>query len=105
MGNLPNPYSPISIPYSARGASQAQTGSELLLNLLVKRQVAIFQMVEALQALAAPSRRQGNPKLLADAPCSESGISRWRGTEVRRFVVGFSQIECALPSRTNQQPC
>jgi hypothetical protein len=23
-----------------------------------------------LQALAAPSRRQGNPKLLADAPCS-----------------------------------
>jgi hypothetical protein len=25
----------------------------------------------------------------------KSGTSRWRGTEVRRFVVGFSQIECS----------
>ena len=34
----------------------------------------------------------------------KSGISRWRGIEVRRLCAGFSQIECSPPSRTHLQP-
>ena len=34
-----------------------------------------------------------------------SGISRCRGTGGRRFVAGFSQIECSRPSRMSWHPC
>lgn len=34
----------------------------------------------------------------------KSGISRCRGTDVRRPLAGFSQIEWSLPSRTKRQP-
>ena len=48
---------------------------------------------------------KGIPKCLQMRVAVNSGISRCRGTEARRFVAGFSQIECSAPSLTSRQPC